>query len=73
MAVVEKINQAVEKLPHRLQAEVLDFVEFLLSKNEADAQENESWSQGSLSLAMQGMEEEDGPEYSVSDLKEAFS
>lgn len=73
MDVVEKINQAVEKLPHRLQAEVLDFVEFILSKNEAETGENEAWSQGSLALAMQGMEEEDGPEYSVSDLKEAFS
>jgi hypothetical protein len=74
MAVSEKIRQSVERLPERLQAEVLDFVEYLLAKaeRESTAQEKRDWSNLSLSFAMRGMEDEDGPEYAVSDLKETF-
>ena len=75
MAVAEKIHEYVQRLPERLQAEVLDFVEYLLMKAERESmvQAEQEWSGLSLSLAMRGMEDEEGPEYSVSDLKESFS
>ena len=74
MVVAEKINQSVRRLPERLQTEVLDFVEFLLSKVNSDSafQDDLNWSDVSLSFAMRGMEEEEGPEYVISDLKESF-
>ncbi len=79
MAVTDKINQRVLQLPEPLQSEVLDFVEFLLSKVE-HAQQNDQiedlsdvdWSNFSLTMAMRGMEEEEGPEYTLDDLKETF-
>lgn len=39
MALADKIHQRVLVLPEPLQAEVLDFVEFLLSKFSPDLQE----------------------------------
>lgn len=74
MAVSEKIQQSVQRLPERLQAEVLNFVEYLLAKEEREsaAQEKRDWSNLSLSLAMRGMEAEEAPEYALSDLKETF-
>ena len=74
MAVSDRIHQYVQRLPEKLQAEVLDFIEFLLSKAEredSDRDERE-WSDLSLSFAMRGMEAEDSPEYTTSDLKESF-
>ena len=56
MTVMDKIVQHIQSLPESLQAEVLDFVEYLeakMGKNEAD------WTAFSLSSAMRGME--DGP------------
>ena len=70
MALSEKIKQDVEKLPEALQEEVLDFVEYLLMK--AGQRENKEWFTGSLATAMQGMEDEGGPEYTEADLKEIF-
>ena len=74
MVVAEKINHYVQRLPERLQAEVLDFVEFLLLKADRDnnVQEDVEWTKVSLAFAMRGMEDEDGPEYGMSDLKESF-
>jgi hypothetical protein len=75
MSITEKINDRVRQLPERTQAEVLDFVEYLLTKAErkqARGEERE-WSRQSLSLAMRGMENENGPEYTVQDLEERFS
>lgn len=65
----------MRRLPERLQAEVLDFIEFLLARaeREQEIQDEQEWSDLSLSLAMRGMEDEGSPEYSVSDLKESFS
>ncbi|WP_263790415.1 DUF2281 domain-containing protein [Salinibacter sp.] len=34
MKVAEKINKQVQRLPEQTQAEVLDFVEYLLTKTE---------------------------------------
>jgi Protein of unknown function (DUF2281) len=75
MALSEEIQEHVEKLPASCQAEVLDFVEYLLAKVEREAvqQERELWSGLSLSSAMRGMEEEDVPTYTTADLKVRFS
>jgi len=75
MAVAERIHQYVQRLPERLQAEVLDFVEYLLAKAERESasRDEQEWTNLSLSLAMREMEGEEGPEYSISDLKESFS
>ncbi len=75
MLVTEKIHKNVQRLPEIFQAEVLDFVEYLLTKSERDAvrQDELGWSDFSLSSAMRGMEEEDTPSYTVDDLKVVFS
>lgn len=75
MAVAEQIHQCVENLPESLQAEVLRFAETLRAKvdHEEVAWEDRQWSKLSLSLALRDMEDEESPEYSVSDLKESFS
>jgi Flp pilus assembly protein CpaB len=54
---------------------VLDFVEYLLAKAERQQarREEQAWSRTSLSLAMRGMEDENGPEYTAEDLEERFS
>jgi hypothetical protein len=77
MTVTDKIYQRVRILPEPMQAQVLDFVEFLLSKSEADSEDNLQdmdnleWSNLSLAMAMRGMEDEEEP-YSMADLKETF-
>jgi len=75
MTITEKIQEYVQKLPKSFQSEALDFIEYLLAKaeNETSRRENREWSALSLSLAMRGMEVEDNPIYSVSDLKVIFS
>ncbi len=77
MTVIEKIQQRVLILPESMQTQVLDFVEFLLSKSASIPQEaledvdNLSWSNLSLAMAMRGMEDEEEP-YTLGDLKETF-
>lgn len=75
MILSEQIQKRVQSLPVSFQAQVLDFVEYLAAKAKREAvwQENEGWSSLSLSLAMRGMEEEDTPLYTPSDLKVVFS
>jgi len=74
MTIADIILRYVQRLPEPLQAEVLDFVECLLAKAEQSEGEEDVqlWSALSLSLAMRGMEDEETPEYTVDDLKEAF-
>ncbi|MBN1966589.1 MAG: DUF2281 domain-containing protein [Anaerolineae bacterium] len=75
MLVEEQIQQHLRRLPDALKAEVLDFVEYLLLKTERatqQAQDIEPWSAFSLAAAMRGMEDEDGPEYSLDDLNVTF-
>lgn len=78
MTVADKVHQRVLILPEQLQAEVLNFVEFLLTKVERDLQitlqdrENQEWFELSLTMAMRGMEDEEGPDYTLADLKERF-
>jgi hypothetical protein len=69
MLVAEKIHQNVQKLPETSQAEVLDFVEYLLSKSEREAMRLEelSWSDFSLASAMRGMGDENTPTYTVAE------
>jgi hypothetical protein len=75
MAITDKIQEGVQQLPPALQAEVLDFVQFLLVKTTRGFQEDEEglWRDVSLSSAMRGMEDEDLPQYTSADLKVRFS
>jgi hypothetical protein len=75
MALTEKIQQYVDRLPATFQAQVLDFVEYLLAKAEREAvrQEERAFSDLSLALAIRGMEDEDTPTYTRSDLRVEFS
>lgn len=75
MVITEKIQQHVQRLPASFQAEVLDFVEYLLAKAEREVlrREERAWSDLSLAFAMRGMEDEDTPVYTTSDLKVVFS
>ncbi len=74
MIITDKIQDYVQRLPAPLQSEVLDFVEYLLSKAGRDISrdESESWSDLSLASAVRGMEDEENPSYTVSDLKALF-
>ena len=71
MAITEKIQQHVQKLPASFQAEVLDFVEYLLAK--VRQREEGDWSDLSLAFAMRGMEDETTPVYTRADLKVVFA
>ncbi len=69
MTIEEAIVLHVRKMPEPLQREVLDFVEYLESK---ETPEGSDESTCSLSYAMRGMDDEELP-YSLEDLKEVFS
>jgi hypothetical protein len=75
MTITDKIQASVQQLPTAYQAEVLDFVEYLLAKTTRSTQEQEEsrWSDLSLTFAMRGMEDEDAPQYTKADLKVIFS
>ena len=75
MAITDRIQQYVQRLPTSFQTEVLDFVEYLLAKAERETgrEEERAWSALSLSLAMRGMEDENTPTYTTADLKEVFA
>jgi len=75
MIISEKIQQSVQRLPVPFQAEVLDFVEYLLAKAEPEIfrREERAWSDLSLRSAMRGMEGEVTPTYTASDLKIVFA
>lgn len=74
MTLPEKILQHVQSLPAPLQAEVLDFVEFLERKTGKQLKETDDagWSAFSLASAMHGMMD-DPVTYSLDDIKEARS
>jgi hypothetical protein len=75
MTIIDKTHEGVQQLPTALQAEVLDFIQYLLVKTTRDSQEDEevTWSDISLSSAMYGKEDEDSPAYTKADLKVLFS
>ena len=70
MTVAEKIMKHIRRLPEPIQVEVLDFIENL--ENKADAEDRATWSNFSLSQALRDMESET-PSYSEKDLKEIFA
>jgi hypothetical protein len=72
MGLGDRIQEHVERLPVSLQAEVLDFVEYLMSKAES-SDECKAWTDLSLSHAMRCMEEEETPTYTMADLRILFS
>ncbi len=71
MVITEKIQERLQKLPASFQAEVLDFVEYLLAK--MSSRQGEAWSELSLASAMRGMEDEAAPLYTTADLKVVFA
>jgi hypothetical protein len=75
VTITDKIQAGVQKLPTAYQAEVLDFVEYLLAKTARGARDHEEslWSDVSLTFAMRGMENEDAPQYTTADLKVIFA
>lgn len=71
--LAKEIVERVQRLPEPLQAEVLDFVEFLLAKasGESGKGENREWMGFSLQSACRDMEDE--PElYTDRDLRDRF-
>jgi hypothetical protein len=75
MTIDEMIQESVQKLPAEMKAEVLDFVEYLLTKTEHEIapSDDENSADLSLTLAMRDMEEETVPEYTRADLKVIFA
>ena len=69
MMIEEKISESVRKLPPSLQQELLDFVDFLLTK--AERRETRTWNDFSITSAMRGMEDEE-PLYTLEDVKVVF-
>lgn len=67
MAIVNLIQEKVKLLPEPTQQEVLDFVDYLLQRSR---QEDVWWSKLSLRWALQGLEDEEWPEYDAQYLKE---
>jgi hypothetical protein len=73
MILAKEIVERVQRLPEPLQAEVLDFVDFLLAKTSGEfgKEEDRRWMGFCLQSALSGMEDE--PElYADKDLKERF-
>ena len=75
MTYADRIQGCLQRLPSLAQAEVLDFVEYLVAKVEhgSSGSDTETWSDLSLASAMRGMEDEPVPRYSHEDLKAVFS
>ena len=73
VTTTQGIVQHLMSLSESARQEVLDFVEFLESREaeEVARRDNARWSRLSLTSAMRGMEGEDSP-YALSDLKEVF-
>ena len=74
MIVADRIHEILQKLPTPLQVEVLDYVEYLMSRWERQEDNSSSLSDAelSLALAMRGMEDEEGLAYSMESLKVVF-
>ena len=64
MAVLERIQEKVKLLSEPSQYQVLDFVDYLLSRSR---QEDVLWSKLSLRWALRGAEDEAWPEYTTQD------
>ena len=73
MTYAERIVAHIERLPEDLQAEVLDFVEFLEARVPPDGRtvQEAEWNAFSLAQAMRGLESEPAI-YDSNDLRERF-
>jgi hypothetical protein len=71
MTTAERIHEQIQKLPEPLQAEALDFIEFLMQRQSV-RKEDLDWSHLSLVAAMRDIEDEAVPIYDESDLKERW-
>ena len=71
MTTAERIHEQVQKLPEPLQAEALDFIEFLMQRQSV-RKEDSDWAHFALATAMRDIEDEDVPTYDESDLKERW-
>jgi hypothetical protein len=74
MSIKQIIQDKIDTLSEEKQTEVLTFLNSLIeSQNEYDLQhENDEWSRFSLEQAMQGLEDDNLPEYTEQDLKEKW-
>jgi len=73
MAIADKLQEKLSKLPEPLQNEVLDFAEYLVRKFDGQARQDDmEWPNLSLRHALRGMEDESLPCYGLSDLKVVF-
>lgn len=74
MSTIDKIHRQAQRLPEPQQKEILDFIEFLLSKaNGQDSRQADlEWSRNSIAAAMHGIDNEDSPLYHESDFKEKW-
>lgn len=74
MTIADKIQGYVKRLPTSSQTAVLDFAQYLFKKEESEQTRAEelAWSDLSLTGAMRGMENEDIPKYTTSDVKVLF-
>lgn len=72
MLAEEQIAHKLQKLPPRLQRQVLDFIDFLSQRVEDPQADETSWTKFSISQAMRGLENDSSPEYSETDLKEIW-
>ena len=70
MTTLKKLVENLKTMPESAQAEVLDYVEYLKSKEDHRG-ENFKWREFSLDAAMRGIAEEPSP-YGVEDIKEKF-
>ncbi|MCP4605252.1 MAG: DUF2281 domain-containing protein [Proteobacteria bacterium] len=73
MNLAAKIFDELQDMPEPQQAEVLDFLEFLKSKETREKKRSEAheWCEFSIGQAMRDMDDEPNL-YSADDLKEAF-
>jgi hypothetical protein len=74
MSIKQIIQDKIDILSEEKQTEVLTFLNSLIeSQNEYyRQQENDEWSRFSLAQAMQGLEDDNLPEYTEQDLKEKW-
>lgn len=70
MTTLEKIVENLKTMPESAQTEVLDFIEYLKSKEERGG-DSYKWSEFSLDSAMRGIAEEPSP-YGMQDIRDNF-
>lgn len=77
MELIDRIESRMRRLPKTRQQEVLDFVEFLLTKNSGNGERAEErfLARALLATEMSRLEEEEGenaPVYSIAEIKATY-